>query len=201
MELIDFIKSRGFSLCPDPNEENDGHMSVQQKKQFTKQLHPNIRKIAEIGLNAGHSADHFFKRCPQLEQFVSFDINLYPVTQSAVAYFCQKYPKQFQFIEGDSLVKVPEFSKQFPGVKFDLVYVDGCHDFRWAMGDIVNGKSLAHKNTLLWVDDVHPDFANPVGQAIRFLETVGLIHIDDHFSSDDPIYGLRNWVQARYIIE
>ncbi len=197
--LTEFFRARALPLNVYPNEIHDGHMSPSQQEQFTKQIERNssIRKVAEIGLNAGHSAEHFFLQCPHLEQFVSFDLNLYPATRLAVEYFTEKYQNRFQFIEGDSLIKVPEFAQKKGAATFDLIYVDGCHLFQWTLGDILNGKQLAHEKTLLWVDDVKP--SNQVGQAVQFLETIGFIQVEEKFRSDDPIYGERNWIQARYL--
>jgi hypothetical protein len=202
MGLSQFLESKGFSMNPGRCEEHDGYMAPAQKDQFTQQLarYPHIEKIAEIGFNGGQSADHFFSLCKNLKIFVAFDLNCYPCTQHAVEYFYKTYEKRFVFVPGDSLVTVPELGQRFPDLKFDLIYIDGCHHFEWALGDIVNAKKMAHENTLLWIDDVEVDEQNPVALAVKFAETLGLIKIEESFHSSDPHSGKRQWIQAKIIL-
>ncbi len=204
MNLNQFLESRGITLKPRGHEHHDGYMSPSQKKQFIKQLgrYPHVRTIAEIGFNGGHSAETFFKQCKNLQLFVAFDINFYPCTKHTVEYFTQRYKSRFTFIEGDSLIKVPEFHQKFPHMKFDLIYVDGCHRFEWALGDITHAKKIAHENTILWVDDVHYSsvYQNEVGGAVKFLETLGIIRVKKRFTSNDPVFGVRSWLQAKVIL-
>jgi len=37
--------------------------------------------------------------------------------------------------------------------KFDLIFIDGCHEFRYAMTDLMNCRQLAHKDTIVALDD------------------------------------------------
>jgi hypothetical protein len=198
MGIETFLKSQGFSLPAQRCKENDGYMSRSQKKQFSKQLlrYPDIRRIAEIGFNAGHSAEHFFAQCPNLELLLSFDLNLFPCTKHAVRYFYQTYPNRFASVPGDSLVTIPELHQKHPSLFFDLIYIDGCHRFEWALGDILNAKKIAHDQTIVWIDDVNEQ--NEVAAAVKFLESIGIIHVEERFSSTDPDYGPRNWIQAKF---
>ncbi len=192
-----FLESRGFNLTPNYSERNTGYITPAQKEQFTKQLakHPHLRKIGEIGFNAGHSAEHFFSFCELLEHFFSFDMNAFPYTAHAVQYFYNAYPNRFTFIMGDSLVKVPEIHRMFPDLKFDLIFIDGCHRFDWVMGDIMNARQLATPDTLLWIDDAS---SGDVSGVIKFCQTLGWIEIKNEFSSDDPRFGTRDWIEAKY---
>jgi len=200
--LENFLKSRGIELHFEhrENKVHDGYMSFAQKEQFTKTLlkYPNIQKIAEIGLNAGHSAEHFFQTCPNLHFFASFDMNCYPCTRIAVEYFYKTYPGRFLYIQGDSLLKVPELHKKVPALKFDLIYIDGCHLFEWCLGDIMNCQKIASPETLLWIDDVDSDLQNGVWAAVQLSEKLGIVRIENKFPSYDPLFGKRNWIAARY---
>src|SRR3990167_1314489 len=198
--LDNFLKEKNIDIQREPCESNDGYISPAQKQQFKEVLshHPNIRKIAEIGFNAGHSAEYFFQQVPSLQFFASFDLNYYPCTRIAVEYFYRTYPNRFLYIQGDSLVKVPELHKKAPSLLFDLIYIDGCHRFQWSLGDIMNGEKIAAPNALLWIDDVDPDFQNGVGAAVKCCESLGIIAIEKFFSSEDPLFGKRNWIQAKY---
>jgi len=193
-----FLRSRGFSLPAQRCEENDGYMSLAQKEQFSEQLslYPKIRRIAEIGFNGGHSAENFFERCPNLELLIAFDLNAYTCTRFAAEYFYKTYVDRFALILGDSLVTVTEFHLQNPNLLFDLIYIDGCHDFEWVLGDIMNAQKIAHNQTIVWLDDVKEQ--NEVAAAIKFLESTGIIHIEQSFASIDPVFGPRNWIQARF---
>lgn len=198
MGVESFLRSRGFSLHPLRNEENDGYMSPAQKRQFSRQLarYPRIRRIAEIGFNAGHSAEHFFAERPELELLLSFDMNNYPCTRHAAEYFYHTYKNRFALVPGDSLATIPELHRQHPALRFDLIYIDGCHRFEWAVGDVMNAQTIAHDQTIVWIDDVNK--RNEVSAAVKFLESVGIIRIERRFHSHDPDYGSRNWIQARF---
>lgn len=170
----------------------EGYMTEEQRAQFSECLnnYTGIKKILEIGLNAGHSAENFFKRCPDLELFVSFDINRYDYTKYAFDYFSQKYGDRFLFVEGDSAITVPQFSQQYPDLLFDLIYVDGCHLYEYAMKDVVNAKSLAHPGTILWIDDVN---GNEVKAAVFHLLKLRVIKEPTiHYANG------RAWAETQY---
>ena len=60
-------------------------------------------------------------------------------------------------IIGDSTVTVPEFIKDHPDSKFDLIFIDGGHTYDIATKDIMNCKVLAHADTIVVMDDVVHD--------------------------------------------
>lgn len=172
----------------------EGYMSAAQQKQFNQQLasYKNIISIAEIGLNAGHSAENFFQNCSTLNAFVSFDINRHSYTKFAAAYLQNKYNNRFNFVPGDSKLKVREFARLFPQQKFDLIYIDGDHSYEGCKADIENCKLLAHKNTFLWIDDW--GYKN-VRAAIKNCQKRNLIQIIKIHESEN-----RSWVEARYLL-
>lgn len=177
-------------------DENCGYISPEQKKQFAKQLaqYTHLKRIAEIGFNGGNSAECFFSYCKDLMLFAAFDLSLYPCTRHAVEYFYETYSDRFVFIPGDSLATIPEVSQKFPRLKFDLIYIDGCHDFKWVLGDIVNAKKIAHESTILWIDDL---CITDVSEAVKYCEALGFIKIEEAFHSNDPDCGERAWLQAK----
>jgi predicted O-methyltransferase YrrM len=201
VSLDEFLHDHGFFLNPIHSPVNEGYMSDSQKEQFIEKLstYKGIKRIAEIGLNAGHSAEVFFNTCKELELFVSFDINHYPYTPVAVKYFYREYGNKFIFNPGDSLQTVPRFQSNYPFMRFDLIFIDGCHAYEWAMGDLINMKRMAHPKTVLWIDDVPPDFSGPIGLAVRTCEAQGIIRIIKLHDSSHPIQFGRHWVEAEYI--
>jgi predicted O-methyltransferase YrrM len=64
------------------------------------------------------------------------------------------FPNRHILIEGDSNESVPNFQKENPIVKFDLIFIDGNHRFNQAFNDIINMKELAHENTIVIIDDL-----------------------------------------------
>jgi predicted O-methyltransferase YrrM len=172
----------------------EGHLTSSQRQLFNLFLEerPEIRSIVEIGLNAGHSCENFFQHCPHLERFLSLDINYYPYVRVAVSYLSQKYGSAFHFIAGDSKVTLPQYANYFPQDKYDLIYVDGDHRFRGALRDILNAQKLAHKDTILLVDDYNME---TVARAVRQCEQKHIIKIDKIVTAAD-----RCWVEAHYTL-
>jgi len=65
-----------------------------------------------------------------------------------------KYPNRHKLIIGDSTKSVPEYIKNNNDIKFDIIYIDGGHEYNIAKQDLINCHKLAHKNTLVILDDV-----------------------------------------------
>lgn len=197
--LDTFLNYYGFQLTPAHNPGvNEGYCTESQRKIFVEDLksYRNIKNIAEIGLNAGHSVQTFFENCKDVN-VLSFDINYHPYTKVGVEFMQRKYKDRFRYIEGDSLETVPNFVLNNPEEKFDLLYVDGDHTFLGCYQDIVNFKNLAHKNTILWVDD----YAYEVEMAVNQCVKEGLIKIVKHHSAWNDPCGPRVWVEARYLFK
>lgn len=170
----------------------ENHLEEVQEQQFIDRLitTPEIKTIAEIGLNAGHSTHVFFQCCEKLEKCVSFDSNQRPYVNAVADYFSGKYKSRFSFVEGNTQVMVPEFSKLFPRTKFDLVLIDGDHSYEGALQDIFNSKTLAHSHTYLWIDNSN---IASVKNAIDVAEQSGLIEIDQIHPEK------QGWVEAHYL--
>jgi glycosyltransferase involved in cell wall biosynthesis/precorrin-6B methylase 2 len=195
--LDQYLEMHGFHLSPVHSRVNEGYVSAAQKEQFRQRLklYPHIQTIAEIGLNAGHSAENFFLCCSGLKKLVSFDFNQHAYTAKAVEYFRSKYQDRFEFVIGDSLKKVPEYARRFPSQKFDLIYIDGSHTLENCLQDIENCQALAHADTLVWVDDYNFD---SIFKAVAILKKAGFVDIIGSYHSNDSSGG-RYWAELRYI--
>jgi len=137
---------------------SEGHIcngTIQQVNFFISLLknYPQIKKIAEIGFNAGHSSNVFLSARKDIN-VISFDIMNHSYVKVGKEYIDLKYPNRHQLIEGNSLNSVKAFYKKNPDIKFDLIFIDGEHSFNAALKDIINMKNLASLNTLLVVDDI-----------------------------------------------
>ena len=75
------------------------------------------------------------------------------------------YPNRHTLIKGDSIKSVISFAESNK-TKFDLIFVDGNHDYKYAFNDIVNCKNLADENSLLLVDDIERKVNNQTGKNI-----------------------------------
>lgn len=176
----------------------EGYCTKPQEEQFITALKlrsNQIQKIAEIGFNAGHSADLFLQICPEAT-LTTFDINQHPYTKIGLEYMKHKYKDRLNFVEGNSIASVPLFASSHPNQTFDLIYIDGDHSFTGCLADIINCRALSHKNTFLWVDD--HNFPS-IAQAIQECVKLGIIEVLDTHKSYDPKHFWREWIEARYI--
>ncbi len=117
--------------------------------EFTKK--PCIQ-VMEIGFNGGHSADIFLQNNPTL-QLTSFDLGAHSYVLKAKEYIDMKYPNRHTLILGDSTVSVPKFIQENPNKKFDILFIDGGHHYDIAKSDIENVFHLAHKDSIVIMDD------------------------------------------------
>jgi predicted O-methyltransferase YrrM len=203
LDINNFFKTQNIKLSPVHSKKNEGYMTPSQQSQYISKLSEyqktaSIQIICEIGLNGGHSAETLINHSPDLIKFISFDINHHFYTPLAANYFKTNLGDKFEFYPGDSLKVVPDFTSANPELKADLIYIDGCHLYAWALQDILNCRKLAHQNTYVWIDDVYPDLANPIGEAVRDCMKQGIIRIIDCHVSDDPKAGRRGWIEAMY---
>lgn len=147
MSLEQFLKSKGFSKF-------EGHsQSIQAKADdlITLTSKPNI-EMMEIGFNAGHSADCFLKNNPQL-LLTSFDLGAHPYVKSAKDYIDATYSERHTLILGNSTVTVPKYIQENKDKKFDVIFIDGGHDYPIANADVNNCMNLANKETIVILDD------------------------------------------------
>lgn len=107
----------------------------------------DAKNIIEIGLNGGHSMAIFLLSNPKLE-VLSFDICCHRYVKDVANYYKEKY--NFDFIEGDSLIKVKEYNND---EKYDVIHIDGGHSEKNVKNDLINCKKFAHKDTLMIFDD------------------------------------------------
>ena len=159
---------------------------------FTALLQKNshIQNIAEIGFNAGHSSDLFLKTLPSVK-VLSFDIMEHGYARVGKEYVDLQYPSRHHLIEGNSLVTVPSYHKENPESTFDLIFIDGGHDFKTALNDIINMKSLSSAATLLVMDDIK---YKPVLKAWEQCLQNGLIKEVQRYSG-----GGKAWVVGQYV--
>lgn len=112
---------------------------------------PNIR-VMEIGFNGGHSAEVILKSNATLT-LTSFDLGDHDYMKYGKEYIDRAYPSRHTLIVGDSKVTLPKYISENPDVKYDVIFIDGGHDYPTCKSDLHNCMKLAHKDTIVMVDD------------------------------------------------
>jgi predicted O-methyltransferase YrrM len=148
MSITEFLASRGFNSL----EEGYSQQIELQVKHLIKLTEQNVLNIMEIGFNGGHSADVFLKNNQDLI-LTSFDLGCYDCVLHGKEYIDATYPNRHTLILGDSTLTVPVFIDENPNTKFDVIFIDGGHEYEIAKQDIENCFHLAHKDTIVILDD------------------------------------------------
>ena len=146
--LSAYLQSRNFTEFEGYSQQVPG-----QTKDLAQLIsHPDVRTVMEIGFNAGHSAEIFLKTNPNIT-LVSFDLGCHDYVKVGKEYIDSKYPGRHTLILGDSTKTIPKYIEENPGKTFDLLFIDGCHEYDFALADMSNCRLLAHKNSIVLLDD------------------------------------------------
>jgi predicted O-methyltransferase YrrM len=147
MSITRFLNNRGFYSF-----EGYSQQVPEQVKDLIKLTNkPNIN-VMEIGFNAGHSAEVFLQNNKSLT-LTSFDLGGHNYVMTAKEYIDTTYPNRHNLILGDSRTTIPIYLKNNKDFKFDIIFIDGGHDYVIAKADMENCFHLAHKDTIVILDD------------------------------------------------
>jgi predicted O-methyltransferase YrrM len=145
MNIYNYIQDRGFSVieghCQDISEQ------LTDLANLVKDI--NIKNVLEIGFNAGCSAEVFLYNNPNIN-LVSFDLGVWNYVPIAKEYIDYKYTGRHRLILGDSTKTIPLYNNEL----FDMIFIDGGHDNNIPQIDLNNCLRLAHKDTIVIMDDV-----------------------------------------------
>jgi len=125
----------------------------------------NFKYIMEIGFNAGHSSEIFLSNTNAY--VYSFDLgeHFHEYLKYGKTYINNKYSNRHTLIFGNSTVTIPNF-KNNNIIKFDLIFIDGGHDYDIAYSDLKNCRNLATDKTIVIMDDIVSDDKNDVSYTI-----------------------------------
>ncbi len=149
--LNDYLREKGFDLKLLEGYSEQVPNQMDRLKELVKG--ENIIEVMEIGFNAGHSANLFLSTNSKIH-LTSFDIGIHNYTKVGKEYIDNKYSNRHNLIIGDSKISVPEFIKKNPNKKFDLIFIDGGHEYDVAKADVINCKLLANEESIIIIDDV-----------------------------------------------
>lgn len=114
---------------------------------------PWVKTICETGFGAGHSAMLFLLANPDAEVY-SFGLGNEPYSNTSEKFLHRKFGDRFTLTRGDSTKSLPSFMHKHPGVRCDLVLVDGAYDKATVHSDIQNFRQIANSmNQVLFVMD------------------------------------------------
>ena len=125
---------------------------------FTRLIdeHREIRLIGETGFNTGGSSRVFLSARPDTS-VVSFDLGEHSSSvRRAKADIDRAFPNRHELWLGDSTETVPAYAHAHPHKRFDLIFVDGGHDYEVAKADLLNFRAMSHANTIVVIDDLTP---------------------------------------------
>lgn len=165
----------------------------------------NARRIAEIGFNTGASSYAFLNAHPHTH-VVAFDLNEHASARTAKKLIDSKFPGRHTLIYGDSRESVPEYARRNPDSRFDLVFIDGGHQYEVAQADLANVCALCTDETVVIMDDLCPWRSYGAGPARAWGDAVrsGVVRQDALFKDGKPTKvierpGKRAWAIGGYI--
>jgi len=145
MNLNNYLKEKGILKF-------EGHcQQVPEQVEILKNLasNENINNIFEIGFNAGHSAEIFLS-CNSICDLYSLDIGRHDYLSIGKECIDKLFPDRHYLIIENSVNYLKDIDTK---IKYDLIFIDGNHNYEFVIQDLLNCKKIAHKDTIVILDD------------------------------------------------
>lgn len=129
----------------------------------------NYKKVVEIGIEAGATAEYILNNCPNIEKYYGIDI-IKPHNFSNEVF--NKF-NNFEHITKPA----HEVSKQFEDKSLDLVYIDGNHEYEEVTQDITDWIPKIREGGIICGHDYSKYYYPGLIEAVnkQFLDGVGLL--------------------------
>jgi hypothetical protein len=156
-----------------PKSIPEGSSSVELLRFFTRLVQEDgrIRTIGETGFNTGASSRAFLA-AREDTTVVSFDLGQHASVRPAKAGIERRYPGRHELVLGDSTKTLPDYARTRPDIRFDLVFIDGGHDYEVASADLHNFRPMCHERTVVIMDDLTPWWAWGEGPTRAWQEAI-----------------------------
>jgi predicted O-methyltransferase YrrM len=197
-EMLRFLRRRSYHLGERLQRRGSSSSAEELLSLVRTAKRTGARLIGEIGFNVGFSSYAFLTAHPET-RIVSFDLAEHAWTKAAKELIDERFPGRHTLVYGDSRETVPEFKQRNPAVSFDLVFIDGGHDYEVAKADILNMRSLCEEKTVVIMDDLVPSRPWGVGPTQAWTEAIqdGVVCQDELFKNG--IGMRRSWAVGRYL--
>ena len=118
-------------------------------------LDNNVKKMIEIGFNAGHSGVVFLSALPKDGSILFFDLNDHKYAKPCYNLLKASFSQVKDFIAGDSRETIKKYLQDNPNEvgTFDCVHVDGGHSKEVALSDVAYSDILLRKGGIMILDD------------------------------------------------
>jgi predicted O-methyltransferase YrrM len=163
------------------------------------------RLIGEIGFNAGCSSYALLKHVPDAK-VVSFDLGEHDSVAVNKKLIDEKFPGRHTLVTGDSRETVPAFADGNPDLRFDLVFIDGGHEYAVAHADLLNMRRLSSARTAVVMDDLVPWQSYGSGPTKAWEEAIrdGVVAQDELLQDGQRVDatrppGVRAWALGHYL--
>ena len=155
MNITTFLNSRGYynfeGYSQQVSQQVEDLNNIVKNINKINDIYKPIVNVMEIGFNAGHSAEILLNN--DNVKLTSFDLGRHHYVLSAKEYIDMHYPNRHTLILGDSTITIPNYIKNNKDAQFDFIFIDGGHDYAIAKADMENCYHLAHKDTIVALDD------------------------------------------------
>jgi hypothetical protein len=111
--------------------------------------------ICETGMNAGHSAILFLDALPN-STFYEFDFgDLAWAVHNGKKILTQAYAGRFEYIQGDGATNLRKFARERPGIKCDVLFIDGVKGKYERMRDVYLFRKISSPTALIFGDEAN----------------------------------------------
>eukprot|EP00667_Euglena_gracilis_P007446 EG_transcript_7527 len=161
-----------------------------------------IRKVCEVGFNAGHSAAIALFSNPDAT-VTSFDMGTLAWSAASVGFLHHTFPDldRLTYIKGNSHHSLPHYAQlvhQGNATPCDILLVDGDHSYDGAKADFRDGRLVSAPRGFLFADDATLSFP---GVKVAWQELVDQGHLETLYCTVDPVLVggcQKGWCVGRY---